>query len=263
MSVVVGPLRRDASGRWRRGAAEQRTLPDGERPTGSRFLDTERLEEPHQHPVAQLLELARRLPARLRVGLLGDLLHELVRQLGDVGQMRPRPLERRPELVEEMAHSLLTARDAIREVRPHERPAQAGAVADRVVHLLDRGDAVVDEPERLAPQRLEQPVGDEAVDLAADDERLHPDGAEHFGRPLDRLRRSPLTRTELDEREEVDRVERVRDAEPLGALHPCLQLARPQPRGGRADERVRRGHAIGLREQRALELDALGGRLLD
>src|SRR5207249_4248114 len=115
--------------------------------------------------------------------------------------------------------------DPVREERAHEGPAQAGAVADRVVHLLDRRDTVVDEPERLAPERLEQPVGDEAVDLAADDEWLHADRAEQRARPRDRLRRRPLARAELDERQEVNRIERMRDTETLGPRHLRLQLA--------------------------------------
>ena len=68
-----------------------------------------------------------------------------------------------------MAHARFAARDPVGEERPHERPPQAGTEADRVVDLLDGGDVVGDEPQRLAPQRLEQTVGDEAVDLGADD----------------------------------------------------------------------------------------------
>ena len=72
-----------------------------------------------------------------------------------------------------MAHTVRPTGDAVRQERAHLRPAQAGAEADRVVDLLDRGDVVVNEPQRLAPEGLEEPVGDEAVDLPADTERLH------------------------------------------------------------------------------------------
>ena len=48
-----------------------------------------------------------------------------------------------------------------------------------------------DEPQRLAPQRLEQPVGDEAVDLAAQDERAHADRAVDAAGALARLARAP------------------------------------------------------------------------
>ena len=199
--VVVDPLRRNASHRTCARGAQQPSLPGCEGRAGGRFLGAEGLQEPDEHPVPQPLELARREPARLCVRLGGDRFHQLVGQLGNVGQVRPRPLERRPELAEEVAHSLLAAGDAVGEEGAHERPAQAGAVADRVVDLLDRRDPVVHEPERLAPERLEQPVGEEAVDLAADDERVHPHRAEHRLRAFDRLRRRPLARAELDERE--------------------------------------------------------------
>ena len=72
-----------------------------------------------------------------------------------------------------------------------------GAVADRVVDLRDGRDVVVDEPERLAPERLEQAVGDEAVDLACarrsgcmPTERYDGGGAlDRLGRGLRRRRR--------------------------------------------------------------------------
>ena len=119
---------------------------------------------------------------------------------GNVRQLRPRPLERRPELREEVPHAVLAARDPVGEERAHLRPAQAGAEADRVVDLLGRGDVVVDEPERLAPERLEQAVGDEAVDLLAHAERLHPDRRVEVERALDRLLGRLLAGDDLDER---------------------------------------------------------------
>ena len=127
----------------------------------------QRLQERDEVVVAQALELAHGEPARLRVGLRGDLVDELVVELRDVGQLRPRPLQRGAELLEEVTHAFLAAGDAVRQERPHLRPAQTRPEPDRVVDLRHRGDVVVDEPERLAPERLEQPVGDEAVDLGA------------------------------------------------------------------------------------------------
>ena len=54
---------------------------------------------------------------------------------------------------------------------------------------LDRRDVVVHEPQRLAPQRLEQAVGDEAVDLVAQAQRAHADRRGRPRRALDRLGR--------------------------------------------------------------------------
>ena len=48
-----------------------------------------------------------------------------------------------------------------------ERPAKAGAKPHRVVDLAGGGDVVVHQPQRLAPHRLHQPIGDEPVDLGA------------------------------------------------------------------------------------------------
>ena len=152
---------------------------------------------------------------------------ELARQLRNIGQLRPRPLERRAELLEEVAHAVLAACDPVRQERAHLRPAEAGTEADRIVHLLDRRDVVVHEPERLTPERLEQAVGDESVDLLANEERLHSDRRVEVERAGDGALRRLLAGDDFDERQEVDGVERVPDHESLG-LRAC------PPAGGSA-----------------------------
>ena len=103
--------------------------------------------------------------AGLRVRLVGDLLDQRVVEVRHVHQLRPRPLQRRAELGEEVPHPRLAAGDAVGLEQAHLRPAQPEGVADDVVDLLDGRDVVVDEPQRLAPQRLEQAVADEGLDL--------------------------------------------------------------------------------------------------
>ena len=134
-------------------------------PAGAGILRAERLEHRDQAVVALALELAERAAGRLRVGLGRDAVDQLVRQLRHVGELRPRPLERRAEVLEEAAHARVAAGHAVGEEGAHERPPEAGAEADRVVDLADGRDAVCDQPQRLAPKGLEQPVGDEPVDL--------------------------------------------------------------------------------------------------
>ena len=88
-----------------------------------------------------------------------------MRQLGHVGELGPGPLECWAELLEEMRHPGLAAGEPVGLEQPHLRPAQAEALGDRLVDLPGRGDAVMDQPERFAPDGLEQPVGDVRVDL--------------------------------------------------------------------------------------------------
>ena len=97
--------------------------------------------------VADPLELAGKA-ARLVIRLCGELRDQLVRELRHIGELRPRPLERRSELLQEVTHSFLAARDAVRHEGAHLRPAQARGVPDRVVDLLDGRDVVVHEPQR-------------------------------------------------------------------------------------------------------------------
>ncbi len=218
---------------------------------------------PDERVVALPLERGGAAAAGLLVGLRRHPVEQLVRQLRDVHELRPRPLQRRPELREEVPHPRLAARDPVREERAHEGPAEPRPVADRVVDLGDGRDLVVHEPERLAPERLEQPVGDEAVDLVPHDERMHPDRAVRLGRTGDGLRARQLAAAELDERQQVDGVERMADDEALGPVDAGLQLARPQTRGGGAEERVVGRRAGRLRQERLFQLEALRRRLLD
>ena len=221
------------------------------------------LQHAHEAVVAQPLELGDRAPAGLLVRLRLEPVEELVRHLWHVGQLRPRPLKRRPELRHEVPHPVLAAGDAVDLERPHDRPAEARAEADRIVDLLDRCHPVVDEPERLAPERLEQAVGDEAVDLRREPKRPHADGAVDLRGAVERLRRGALAAAELDEREQVDRVERVPDGEALGPGHVGLELRREEPGGRGRDHDLRPRGPARRCEQLALELDALGRALLD
>ena len=69
---------------------------------------------------------------RLLVGLAGNRLDQFVGQLG-ADQLGPGPFHRRAELVQEMPHPVLAARQPVDQKRPHERPAHPCAKADRIV----------------------------------------------------------------------------------------------------------------------------------
>jgi hypothetical protein len=67
----------------------------------------------------------------------------------------------------------------------------------------------------------------------------------------------------IGERQQVDRVIRVRHEHPLGMLHVALQFGRHDAGCGRADQRLGVGGGIDLGDDVALELDALGHAFLD
>jgi hypothetical protein len=212
--AVSTPARRA----WR---AEQRPLVV----VDDRSRDADRaegLQHRHQAVVPLGLELAHRSPGRLGIGLGDEPVEQVVGQLGDVDQLRPRPLQGGPELGHEVAHAGLAAGDAVGEERPHEAPSQPGAEADGVVDLGHGRDAVVHQPERLAPQRLEETVGDEAVDLGREHERMHADRPVHVGGAVDRCARRRRPADHLDERQQVDRVERMADDKSFRMQHPVL-----------------------------------------
>ena len=123
-----------------------------------------------------------------------------------------------------MAHSRFTAGDAVDQERAHEAPSQTGAETYRIVDLCRRGYTVVDQPQGLAPQRLHQPIGDEAVDLLAEDQRMHADAAVHLGGVVLGLLRRSRAAAHLDQRHQVHRVERVPDHQPFRVQHVALHL---------------------------------------
>ena len=91
--------------------------------------------------------------------------------------------------------------------------------------------------------------------------RIPTDAIHRLG-PGGRLGGGQLARADLDQREQVDRVEGVADGHELGVRHVELEPGRPQPRGRRAeDDAVPRGPAR-PRQERALELLALRRVLL-
>ena len=169
-------------------AIEESLLEVGQCLAGSEPPVAQAMHDLDEAVVAQGLELADRHPRslqlHLRVALLADRVEQLVGQLGDVHQLGPRPLQRRPELGHEVAHARLPTGDPVDQERAHEAPAQAGAETHRIVDLGCCGDSVVDEPQGLPPQGLHQPVGDEPVDLFREDQRLHADAAIDLGRTL-------------------------------------------------------------------------------
>ena len=196
------------------------------------------------------------------IGLGDDLVQQNVVEFGHVHQLRPRPFQCWSELRHEVTHAGFATGNAIDEERSHERPAQTWTEAHRVIDLLGSRDAVIYQPQRLAPQRLHQSIGDEAVDLFRKHQRVHADLLVHlactlFGR-LARL----VAAADFDERHQVHGVERVTHDESLGEVHVLLDLCRQQARGGGAEHHVRCSSFAGAGEQLLLQLQPLGCTLL-
>ncbi len=158
-----------------------------------------------------------------------------------------------------MFHAGFAAGDPIGLEQAHLRPAQAETEADRVVDLFRGRDAVLHQPQRLAPDRLEKPVGDMGVDLLAHDQRLHADRVEYGLRALDGIRCSD----KLDQRQEIDRVEGVRDEDPVRIWGALLQFGGLEAGGRGADQRIRRAMFLDFGEDLVLEVEPLGHAFLN
>ena len=164
--------RRPGSGRGGRVGGQDAGLPLGHQAAGA---DAARPQRPHhrQQAVVPLpLQLRDGPPASLVLAARGHGLDQVIGELGRF-QAGPRQLQRGPELAQHVAHPALASGQVEGEVGAHGRPAQTGAVDDRVVELGRGGDAAVHHVQVLAPQRFLQAVRQVALDLVAYQQRVH------------------------------------------------------------------------------------------
>ncbi|MNG14669.1 hypothetical protein D3C84_984420 [compost metagenome] len=98
-----------------------------------------------------------------------------------------------------MTHAGITTGQGVGQEGAHERPAQACAEADRIVDFTGSRHAVVDQVQRLTPQRFEQAVGDEARHFLAHVQRAHPQGFIDFHRRLHGFGRGIFTADDFDQ----------------------------------------------------------------
>src|SRR4029453_1262335 len=103
---------------------EQAALVGAESRAGADVVRSQRLKYGDEGVVPNSLELLHRATGGLHLGLTLDRDEQFLGQLGNLGQVRPRPLEGRPELGNEVLKSTFPSRDAVGQERSHQRPAQ-------------------------------------------------------------------------------------------------------------------------------------------
>ena len=272
VTVVVGPAPRHLP----RDRDRQRAVPGsglgpgirqapfmgGDRPAGAVIVALQGAQDGDQVVVPDALQAPHVVRPGLPVGLLGDPVDQVAGQLRDVGQPAPAPLQRRPELRDEVPHAGFAAGDPVGLEQTHLRPAQAEAAADRFVDLGRGGDAVPHQPQRFAPRRFQQPVGDVRVDLLADRQRPHADRLqERDGAVADR-RVGRRRRHHLHQRQEIDRIERVADQYLPRTPRAALQVRWLESRRGRGEHGALRRMPLDLAQDGALRLQPFGHAFL-
>ena len=240
MAVVVRPLcgnvaaqhinwRINAGGR-RSCAAKQPAFIGGKSFTGPKAHLAQALHDRHEAVIAQRLQLPNRFSTRLGIGLRHKPFKQVSGEFRNMRELGPRPLERGAKLLHKVPHARLATGNAIDEKGAHERPAQAGAEADGVVNFFDSGDAVIYKPQSFAPQSLQQPVRNEAVNFFAQHERPHAHGGVHRAGALAGCWRCAVAATHLHQWQQVNRVEGMPDDKALGVRHMRLKLCWQQAR---------------------------------
>src|SRR5215469_17437217 len=110
-------------------------------------------------------------------------------------------------MIEHVSHPVGPAGQMERHARTHLGPAQAWAEGYGLIDFLDCRLARGDHVQGLAPHGLLQPVADETGQFAAESERSLADRRVEVGEPGHGPWASLLPADDLDERDEVRRVE--------------------------------------------------------
>ena len=118
------------------------------------------------------------------------------------------------------------------------------------------------QPQGFAPQRLHQAVGYKSVYFLSHNQRAHfafavkrVGGGDGFGRGF-------FAAADFHQRQQINRIERMPDAQALGILHFRLQAGGAQPGSGGCNYGARRQGGVNFLQQRDFNLFALGRAFL-
>ena len=202
------------------------------------ILRLERAHHAHQVVIADAFQIADGMHARLGIRLICDQVDQFVREIWYVHKFGPGPFQRRAELGHEMAHSSFATSHAIGFKQAHLRPADTKPIADGIINFLGRGDPVFDQPQRFAPDSFKEAVGDMCVDFFFYVQRVHADISDHALRLRNCRGVIGVCGDQFDQRQQIDRVERVGHDDLAGSYGTVLQFTRFEAGGGGADDRI-------------------------
>ena len=127
-----------------------------------------------------------------------------------------------------MRHPAFAARDAIGLEQPHLRPSQPEPQPDRLVDFFCRRNVVLDQPQGLAPDRLQKPIRDMRVDFGPHDQGAHAHTLQNLV-CLGQNTGITTARDQFDQWQKVDRVEGMRDQKAFAPLNAFAQLRGFEP----------------------------------
>ena len=139
----------------------------------------------------------------------------------------------------------------------------AEAVLDHGVDRLRVADPFVDELEGFAPERVLEPVADEAGLVEADPDRDLADRGEKVEGALDRVVFGALAADHFDQRHQVGRVPPVGPDGAAGVLNAGEDLGRADRRGVRGEDGAGGGDRVEAGEDLPLQSQVLGRGLED
>ena len=162
-----------------------------------------------------------------------------------------------------MPHAAFATGQMVDEVGAHGRPTQAGAINDGFVELARGGHPVVHQMQDFAPQRFLQAIGQVPRHLASHVQGMHPDEGKEFGGHIDGALHGFIPANQLDQGQQIDRIEGMGHQEALRRNHIALQIAGRETRGARGDDDVRGSVPADLRQHALLQRQLLRDIFLD
>ena len=130
-----------------------------------------------------------------------------------------------------MPHARFPTGHAIGLKQSHLRPANAKTIANSIINLFGSGYAIFDQPEGLAPDRLQKTICDMGVNLFAHPQGIHPHLAQNILRTLNNGKVTLPGRHHFNQRQQIDRIERMAHHDLRRAQRSLLQLGRLKSRG--------------------------------
>ena len=132
-----------------------------------------------------------------------------------------------------MAHTCLTTGHTVGFKQTHLGPAQAKTMGNDIVNILGCGNAVFDQPQGFAPDRLKQAITNMRVNLASDHNWLHADLLQHVSCGQHIAVFCPAH--QFNHWQQIHRIIRMRDNDLISKGRALTQLGRGKARGGRGN----------------------------
>ena len=160
------------------------------------------------------------------------------------GELAPPLLKARQQLLQKRSHPAVARGEVVGEVRARGSPAECRPERDGAVEIVHRDHAGQYEVDALPPHRRGDATDHVARNRLLENDRHPAESPQVIVRARDHRRRRLRAGNELDQRDELRRVERVRHEAAILAAAAREQLRRRDAARGARDQRLGSRHVL-------------------